>query len=131
MSLGTTIVVRRALLALPLLLSLELPIVDSDSVVHIDVERLNVTIDLNKLVFNVVFKSIIESSFKYIGSLVDLKGKLLESRGILDSRLSLAKVIKILLYPSSLIVYSKNFNEYVFEVGEGYKDSISLRALLD
>ncbi len=85
LSLGTTIVVQRALLALPLLSSLELPIVDSNNVVHISVKRLSVSIDLNKLVFNVVLKSIIESSLKHVGSLVNFEGKLLESRGILDS----------------------------------------------
>ncbi len=85
LSLGTTIVIRRALLALPLLSSLKLPIVDNNSVVHIGVERLSVIIDLNKLVFNVVLKSIIESSLKRVKSLVDPKGKLSESRGILDS----------------------------------------------
>ncbi len=111
-------------------MSLELPIIDSDSVVYIGVERPSVTIDLNKLVFNVVFKPIIESSLKHVGSLVDPKGKLLELRGILDSRLSLAKVIKILLRFSSLIIYSKDFNKYVLEVSKGYKDNVSLKALL-
>ncbi len=130
LSLGTTIVVRRALFALLLLSSLELPIVDSDNIVYIDVECLSVTIDLNKLVFNVVLKPIVESSLKRIKSLVDFEGKLSESRGILDSRLSLAKVIKILLCPSSLIIYFKDFDEYILEVSKGYEDSVSLRALL-
>ncbi len=85
LSLGTTIVVRCALLALPLLSSLELPIVDSNSVVHIGVKRLSVTIGLNKFILNVVLKSIVESSLKHVRSLVNLKGKLSESRGILDS----------------------------------------------
>ncbi len=111
-------------------MSLELPIIDSDSVVYIGVECLSVTIDLNKLVLNVVFKPIVESSLKHVRSLVDLKSKLLESKGILDSRLSLAKVIKILLCPSPLIIYSKDFNEYVFEVSKGREDSVGLRALL-
>ncbi len=113
-----------------LLSSLELTIVDSDSVIYIGVERFSVTIDLNKLVFNVVLKSIVESSLKRVRSLVDSKGKLSESRDILDSRLSLAKVIKILLCPSSLIIHSKNFNEYVLEASKGYEDSVGLRALL-
>ncbi len=112
-----------------LLSSLELPIVDSDSVIHIGVKRPSVTIDLNKLVLNVVLKSIVESSLKRVRSLVNPKGKLLESRDILDSRLSLAEVIKILLYLSSLIVYSKDFDKCVFEVDKGYKDDISLGAL--
>ncbi len=114
---------------MPLLSSLELLIIDSNSVVHIDVKCPSVTIDLNKLIFNVVFKSIVESSFKRVGSLVNLESKLLESRGILDSRLSLAEVAKVLLCSSSLIVHSKDFNKCVFEVGKGYKDSVSLRAL--
>ncbi len=130
LSLGTTIVVRYALLALPLLSSLELTIVDSDGVIHIDVERFSITIDLDKLVLDVVLKSIVESSLKHVGSLVDPEGKLSESRGILDSRLSLAKVIKILLCPSSLIVYSENFDEYILEASKGYKDNVGLRALL-
>ncbi len=129
LSLGTTVVIWYAFLALPLLLSFELPIIDSDSIVHIDVKRLSVTISLNKLVFNVVFKSIVELSLKRVGSLVNFKGKLSESRSILDSRLSLAKVIKILLRFSSFIVYSKDFNKCVFKVGKGYKNSISLGAL--
>ena len=110
-------------------MSLKLPIINSNNVVYIDVKRLSVIIDLNKLVFNVIFKSIVESSFKRVRSLVNLEGKLLELRGILDSRLSLAKVVKILLCLSSLIVYSKDFDEYVFEVGKGCEDSVSLRAL--
>ncbi len=130
LSLDITVVIRRALLTLPLLSSLELPIIDSDGVVYIGVERFSVTIDLNKLVLNVVFESIVESSLKRVRSLVDLKGKLSESRGILDSRLGLAKVVKILLCPSSLIVYSKNFDECVLEVSKGYKDGVGLRALL-
>ncbi len=111
-----------------LLSSFELPIVDSDSVVHIGVKRLSVTIGLNKLVFNVVLKSIVESSLKRVESLVNLEGKLLESGGILDSRLSLAEVVKILLCSSSLIVYSEDLNECVFEVDKGCKDSVSLGA---
>ncbi len=114
---------------MPLLSSLELPIVDSDSVVYIGVERLSVTIDLNKLVFNVVLKSIVESSLKRVGSLVNLEGKLSESRGILDGRLGLAEVIKILLCSSSLIIHSKDFDKYVFEVSKGYEDGVSLGAL--
>ncbi len=129
LSLGATIVVRRALLALPLLSSLELPIIDGDSVVHIGVKRLSVTIDLNKLVLDVVLKSIVESSLKRVGSLVNPKGKLSESRGILDGRLSLAEVVEILLRPSSLVVHSEDFNKYVFEVGKGREDGISLGAL--
>ncbi len=85
LSLGTTIVIQYAFLALLLLLSLELPIIDSDGVIYIGVKRLSITIDLNKLVFNVVFKSIVESSLKHVRSLVDPKGKLLESRSVLDS----------------------------------------------
>ena len=115
---------------MPLLLSLELPIVDSNSVVHIDVKRLNITIDLNKLVFNVVFKFIVKSSLKHVESLVDLESKLLESRSVFDSRLSLAKVVEILLCFSLLIVHSEDFDECVFEVSKGRKDSVSLRALL-
>ncbi len=111
-------------------MSLELLIVNSDSVIYIGVKRLSVIIDLNKLVFNIVFKSIVKSSLKYVGSLVNLESKLLESRGILDSQLSLAEVIKILLCSSSLIVYSKDFDKYVFKVGKGYKDSVSLEAPL-
>ncbi len=129
LSLGTTIVIQRALLALPLLSSLELPIIDSDSVVHIGVKRLSVTIDLNKLVFNIVLKSIVESSLKRVRSLVNSKGKLSESRSILDSRLSLAEVIKVLLCPSSLIVHFKDFDKYIFEVSKGREDGVSLRAL--
>ena len=110
-------------------MSLELPIIDSDSVVYIGVKRPSVTIDLNKLVLNVVFKSIVESSLKRVRSLVNLEGKLSESRGILDSQLSLAEVVKILLYFSSLVVYSKDFDKYVFEVGKGREDGVSLRAL--
>ena len=82
---------------MPLLSSLELPIIDSNSVIYISVKRLSVIINLNKLVFNVVFKPIIELSLKRVRSLVDLKNKLLKSRGIFDSRFSLTKVIKILL----------------------------------
>ncbi len=130
LSLGTTIVVRRAFLALLLLLSLELPIIDSNSVVHIGVKRPNVIIDLNKLVFDVVLKSIVEASLKYVRSLVDFEGKLLESRGILDGRLSLAKVVEILLRFSSLVVHSEDFDKYVFEVGKGYEDGVSLKAPL-
>ncbi len=87
-------------------------------------------IDLDELVLDVVFESIVESSFERIRSLVDPEGKLSESRGILDGRLGLAKVVKILLCPSSLVVYSKNFNKYVFEVSKGCEDSVGLRALL-
>ncbi len=130
LSLGITIVIQRALLALPLLSSLELTIVDSNGVVYIGVERFSVTIDLDKLVLNVVFESIVESSLKRVRSLVDLEGKLLESRGILDGRLSLAKVVEILLCLSSLIVHSENFDEYVLEVGKGYEDGVGLRAPL-
>ncbi len=129
LSLGTIVVIQRALLALPLLLSLELSIVDSNSIVHIGVKRLSVTIDLDKLVFNVVFKSIIESSLKRVRSLVNFESKLLESRGILDSRFSLAKVVEILLCFSSLIIHFKDFNKYVLEVGKGYEDSVGLRTL--
>ncbi len=85
LSLGTTIVIQRAFLALLLLLSLELLIIDSNSVVHIGIKCLSVTIGLNKLVFDVVLKSIIEVSFKRVRSLIDPKSKLLESRSILDS----------------------------------------------
>ena len=70
---------------MPLLSSFKLLIVNSNGVVYIGVKRLSVIISLNKLVFNVVFKSIVESSFKRVGSLVNFKGKLLELRGILDS----------------------------------------------
>ncbi len=129
LSLGATVVVRRALLALPLLSSLELPIVDGDGVVHVGVKRPGVTIDLDKLVFNVVLESIVESSLKRVGSLVNFEGKLLESRDILDSRLSLAEVVKILLCPSSLVVYSKDLDEYVLEVSKGREDDVSLGAL--
>ncbi len=129
LSLGTTIIIQYALLALPLLSSLELPIIDSDNVVYIDVKRLNVSIDLNKLVLNVVLKSIIESSFKRVRSLVNLEGKLLESGGILDSRLSLAEVVKVLLCSSSLIVYSEDLDKRVFEVSKGRENGVSLGAL--
>ncbi len=131
LSLGATIVIQYTLLTLPLLLSLELPIIDNNSVVYISVKYPSVTIDLNKLVLNVVFKSIVESSLKRVRSLVNSKSKLSESRSILNSRFSLAEVIKVLLYFSSLIVYSKNFDKYVFEVSKGYKDNVSLRALFD
>ncbi len=110
-------------------MSLELPIIDSDSVIYIGVKYPNVTIDLNKLILNVVFKSIVESSLKHIRSLVNLESKLSESKGILDSRLSLVEVIKVLLCLSSLIVYSKDFDKCVFEVSKGREDSVSLRAL--
>ncbi len=129
MSLGTTIVIRYTLLALPLLSSFELLIVDSDSVVYIGIKRLSITISLNKLVLNVVLKSIVESSLKRVGSLVNPKSKLLELKSIFDSRLSLAEVVKILLCFSSFIVYSKDFDECIFEVGKGCEDSVSLRAL--
>ncbi len=112
-----------------LLLSLKLPIIDSNSVVYISVKCPSVIIDLNKLVFNIVFKSIVESSLKRVKSLVNFKSKLLELRSILDSRFSLAKVVKVLLCFSSLVIYSKDFNKCVFKVGKGYKDSVSLRAL--
>ncbi len=128
LSLGTTVVVQYALLALPLLSSLELPIIDSDSVIYIGVKRLSVTVGLDKLVLNVVFKSIIESSLKRVRSLVNSEGKLSESRGILDGRLGLAEVVKILLRPSSFVVHSEDFDKYVFEVGKGRKDGISLGA---
>ncbi len=72
MSLGTIVVVQYALLALLLLPSFELPIVNSNGVVHVGVKRLSVIIDLDKLIFNVVLKSIVESSLKRVGSLVDL-----------------------------------------------------------
>ncbi len=84
LSLGTTVVIQYALLALPLLSSLELSIIDSDSVVYISVKCPSVTIDLNELVLDVVLKSIVESSLKRVGSLINPKGKLSESRGILD-----------------------------------------------
>ncbi len=113
---------------MPLLSFLELPIVDGDSIVHIGVKRLNVTIGLNKLILNVVLKSIVESSLKRVGSLVNLEGKLSELRGILDSRLSLAEVVEILLCLSSLVVHSEDFDKYVFEVGKGREDSVGLRA---
>ncbi len=115
---------------MPLLSSLKLLIIDSNSIVYISVKRFSVIIDLNKLIFNVVFKSIIESSLKRIRSLVNFESKLLELRGIFDSRFSLAKVIKILLCPSLLIMHSKDFDKCVFKVGKGCKDSVSLRALL-
>ncbi len=85
MSLGTIVVVQCALLALLLLSSFELLIIDSNSVVYIGVKRLSITVGLNELVLNVVLKSIVESSLKRVKSLVNLKGKLLESRGILNS----------------------------------------------
>ena len=128
LSLGTTIVVRYALLALLLLSSLELPIIDSDSVVHIGVKRLSVTVSLDKLVFDVVLKSIIESSLKRVGFLVNPEGKLSESRGILDGRLGLAEVVEVLLRPSSLVVHSEDFDKCVFEVGKGCEDSVDLEA---
>ena len=128
LSLGTTVVVRCALLALPLLSSLELPIVDGDSVVHIGVKRLSVTVGLDKLVLDVVLKSIVESSLKRVRSLVNPEGKLSESRGILDSRLGLAEVIEILLRPGSLVVHSKDFDKCVLEVGKGCEDGVSLGA---
>ena len=114
---------------MPLLSSLELPIIDSNSVVYIGVKCPSVIIDLNKLVFNVVFKSIIESSLKYVGSLVNFEGELSKSRGILDSRLSLAEVIKILLCPSSLVIHSKDLDKRVLEVGKGRENSVGLGAL--
>ena len=128
LSLGTTVVVRCALLALPLLSSLELPIVDSDSVVHIGVKRLGVTVGLDKLVLDVVLESIVESSLKRVGSLVNPEGKLSESRGILDGRLSLAEVVEILLCLSSLVVHSEDFDKCVLEVGKGREDSVGLGA---
>ncbi len=113
---------------MPLLSSLELPIIDSDSVVYIGVKYSSVTIDLNKLVLNVVLKSIVESSLKRVRSLVNLKGKLSELRGILDSQLSLAEVVKVLLRLSSLIVHSEDFDKYVLKVSKGYEDSVGLKA---
>ena len=113
---------------MPLLSSLELLIIDGNSVVYVGVKCSSVTIDLNKLVFNIVLKSIVESSLKRIKSLVNLESKLLELRGILNSRLSLAKVVEVLLCSSSLIMHSKDFNKCVLEVSKGYKDSVDLRA---
>ncbi len=54
---------------------------------------------------------------------------MLESRSILDGRLSLAEVVEILLCPSSLVVYSKDFDKCVLEVGKGCEDSVGLGAL--
>ncbi len=112
-----------------LLLSLELPIINSNNVVYIGIKHLSVIVNLNKLVLNIVLKSIIELSLKRIRSLVNFESKLLESRSILDSRLSLIKVVKVLLYPSLLIIHSKDFDKYVLKVSKGYKDSVSLGAL--
>ncbi len=113
---------------MPLLSSLKLPIIDSNSIVYIDVKCPSVIIDLNKLVLNVILKSIVELSLKRIGSLVNFEGKLSESRGILDGRFSLAEVVKVLLRLSSLVVHSKDFDKYVLEVGKGREDSVSLGA---
>ena len=115
---------------MPLLSSLKLPIIDSNSVVYIGVKCLSVTIDLNKLVLNVVLKSIVESSLKRVKSLVNFESKLSKLRGIFDSRFSLAKVIKILLYPSSLVIHSKDFDKCVLEASKGREDSVGLKALL-
>ena len=114
---------------MPLLASLKLPIIDSNSVVYIGIKRFSIIINLNKLIFNIIFKSIVESSFKHVKSLVNFKGKLLELKSILDSRLSLAKIIKILLCLSSFIIHFKDFDEYIFKVSKSYKDSVSLKAL--
>ncbi len=66
------------LLALALLSSLELLVVDSNSSVHILIERLNVLVGFNKLVLNVVLKPIIETPLKYVLSPLDSKRKLSE-----------------------------------------------------
>ena len=45
-----------------LLALFELLIVDSNSVVYILIKRLSVTVDLNKLVLDVVLKAVVEAS---------------------------------------------------------------------
>ncbi len=45
-----------------LLALFELLIVDSNSVVYILIERLNIAVNLNKLVLNVVLKAVVEVS---------------------------------------------------------------------
>ena len=76
---------RHTLLPLSLLSSLELPVIDRDSSIYIRVERLGIAVGLDKLVFNVVLKSIVKLSLKYIGSLVYPERELSELRGILNS----------------------------------------------
>ncbi len=122
--------VQRTLLSLPLLLSLELAIVNDDSSIHILIECLVVLVDLNEFVLNVVLKTVVKSLLKGVGSLLDLKRELPEAQGVVDSRLSLAEAVKVCLRPSPLIVDSKDLSKGVLEVDETLKDATSLGLLL-
>ncbi len=68
-----------------LLALFKLPIVDSNSVVHILIERLSVTVDLDKLVLDVVLEAVVEASLQGVLSLLDSEGELLKLQGVLDS----------------------------------------------
>ncbi len=59
---GLAIGILHAFQALALLALFKLPIIDSNSVVYILIEYLSVTVDLNKLVLNIVLKAIVEAS---------------------------------------------------------------------
>ena len=71
--------------ALALLALFKLPIIDSNSIVYILVKRLSITVNLNKLVLNVVLKAVVEVSLQGILSLLDSKGKLLKLQSVLNS----------------------------------------------
>jgi hypothetical protein len=77
--------IQYTLLALALLTPFELSVVDSNSVVYILIECLSVAIGLNKLVLNIVLKTIVKLSLKYIVSLLNPEGELSEAGGVLDS----------------------------------------------
>ena len=75
---------RYALLSLPLLPSLELPVIDRNSSVYIYVERLYISVGLDKFVLNVLLQPVVEPSLKCVRSLMNPERKLPEFRGILD-----------------------------------------------
>ncbi len=54
--------ILRAFQALVLLALFKLSIVNSNSVVHILIERLSVVVDLNKLVLDIVLEAVVEAS---------------------------------------------------------------------
>ncbi len=82
---GLAVGVLHAFQALALLALFELPIVDSNSVVYILIERLSVAVDLDKLVLDVVLEAVVEASLQGVLSLLDSEGELPKSQGVLDS----------------------------------------------
>ena len=82
---GLAVDVRRASLALALLAPFELPVVDSNSVVHVLIERLGVAIGLDELVLDVVLETIVKPSLECVVSLLNPESELSKAGGVLYS----------------------------------------------